>query len=41
MGTSYKKLWKMLIDRDMSKSDVSSTVYGINQISFTHEISGS
>lgn len=22
MGTSYKKLWKMLIDRDMSKSDL-------------------
>ena len=22
MGMSYKKLWKMLIDRDMSKSDL-------------------
>lgn len=22
MGTSYRKLWKMLIDRDMSKSDL-------------------
>ena len=22
MGPSYKKLWKMLIDRDMSKSDL-------------------
>lgn len=22
MGTSYKKLWKMLIDKDMSKSEL-------------------
>ena len=34
MGVSYKKLWKILIDRDMKKKDLQSTS-GISWASIT------
>lgn len=34
MGVCYKKLWKLLIDRDMKKKELSS-IAGISQASIT------
>lgn len=34
MGICYKKLWKLLIDKDMKKKDL-STIAGISQASIT------
>ena len=34
MGICYKKLWKMLIDKDMKKKEL-STIAGISQASIT------
>ena len=34
MGTSYKKLWKLLIDRDLKKKDLPSLA-GISSASVT------
>ena len=34
MGICYKKLWKLLIDKDMKKKEL-STIAGISQASFT------
>lgn len=34
MGISYKKLWKLLIDRDMKKKDLMA-ISGISQSSVT------
>ena len=34
MGICYKKLWKLLIDKDMKKKEL-STIAGISQASIT------
>lgn len=34
MGICYKKLWKLLIDKDMKKKEL-STIVGISQASIT------
>ena len=34
MSVSYKKLWKLLIDKDMKKKEL-STIAGISQASIT------
>ena len=34
MGICYKKLWKLLIDKDMKKTEL-STIAGISQASIT------
>lgn len=34
MGICYKKLWKLLIDKDMKKKEL-STIAGISQTSIT------
>lgn len=34
MGASYKKLWKMLIDKDLKKKDLQK-IAGISSASFT------
>ena len=35
MGICYKKLWKLLIDKDMKKKEL-STIAGISQASITN-----
>ena len=35
MAVSYKKLWKLLIDRDMKKKDLCAAA-GISPVSYTH-----
>ena len=42
MAVSYKKLWKLLIDRDMKKKDLQSaaglTAYAINKLSKNEDV---
>jgi len=43
MAVSYKKLWKLLIDRDMKKSDLEKqaniTHYALGQMSLGRDVS--
>lgn len=43
MAVSYKKLWKLLIDKDMKKSELEKqaniTHYALGQLSLGHNVS--